>query len=101
MVGPARVRESARVAPGWPRGAVTEGLRRPAQRHPGDFPPAAGTVGGNLRCFDSTPEVQYGDAVNGVPSTVTGVAKGECRFGLLLPNPVADPSATPPTPAAR
>jgi hypothetical protein len=37
--------------------------------------------------------------VNGVPNTVTGVARGECRFGLLLPNPVADPSATPPTSA--
>ena len=51
------------------------------------------TDAGNLRCFDNTPAVQYGDAVNGVPNTVTGVAKGECRFGLLLPNPVADPPA--------
>lgn len=51
------------------------------------------TVAGNLRCFDNSPAVQYGDAVNGVPNTVSGVAKGECRFGLLLPNPVAAPPA--------
>ena len=56
-------------------------------------------IEGNLACYADTPAVQYGDAVGGVPNKVGGWAKGQCGFDVRMPNPAANPTAVPPTPA--
>jgi hypothetical protein len=52
-------------------------------------------VGRDMSCSGNSPAVQYGDAENGGPNQVGRHATGECRFNLLLNNPVPDGRLTP------
>jgi hypothetical protein len=45
------------------------------------------TVGKDISCSGNSPQVQYGDAINGGPNVVQRNASGECGFNILLPNP--------------
>lgn len=52
-------------------------------------------VNGNLVCLANSPKVQYGDAGNGAPNRVRGIAVGECGFNVRLPNPAPNGPLTP------
>jgi hypothetical protein len=55
-------------------------------------------VGRDISCSANSPNVQYGDAMNGGPNQVGRNASGECGFNVLQPNPAGNPPATPPGP---
>jgi hypothetical protein len=57
----------------------------------GEFGPdsnevATNTVGGHLACFSNSPAIQFGDS-GGSPNVVFGNARGQCGFGIDLPDP--------------
>jgi hypothetical protein len=55
-------------------------------------------VGRDISCSANSPNVQYGDAMNGGPNEVGRNASGECGFDVLKPNPAGNPPAMPPGP---
>jgi hypothetical protein len=43
------------------------------------------TVTGNLMCLNNSPAIQFGDS-GGAPNVVSGIATGQCGFGIFLPD---------------